>query len=437
MTRTILITLAFLSMTMPSFAALELIPSIEAKLIELFQEKDPIASDQVVLLASRYRKLTARPLPEGEQRRALAELLEQCQRPLPVGLAAGDVGLVPADEAAKALIDGGDRESLREAVRSSLAVLRSLKTATFPFGHKSVRKTDVIATLEAFAKLEASEPDPGKLAAKIAKAFDVYRSPGLPGSGDVLYTGYHEPMYEGALEADARHRWPVYREPKTIGIPNEKFSRGEVAAGALKGKGLEIVWFADPLDAYLLEIQGSGFVKLADGRYVRIQFAAKNGQAYKSLGKTMVREGLLKPWEMDIPSIRRVLAEKPDKLRPMLDSNPSQIYFRSSILEEAPERSNLVGQRSVACDNGYFPRGLVGFAALERPAFGADGRLSGWAPHRRFILNHDTGSAIRGPGHIDLYWGHSAEASRLAGSTKDPGALFYLLRKGTALAPRR
>lgn len=427
-------------MSSPVLAAIDsdLIRSLESKLIELFQEKDPIASDQVVLLASRYRKLCARPLAtEAEQKAALAQLLEGCRRPLPVGVAPGDVTRVAPADAAAILVDGGDRASLAAAVASSLATLRKLRVATLPFGRKAVKRADLIDTLEKLARLIGAEPDAAKLAAAVAKGFDVYRSPGLPGSGDVLFTGYHDPLFEGALERDDAHRWPVYREPKTAGIPNERYSRAQVAAGALAGKGLEIVYLKDPLDAYLLEIQGSGIVQLADGRHVRVAFAGKNGQAYRSLGKTMVREGLLKPWEMDIPSIRRVLAQRPDQLRPMLDANPSQVYFKGTVVAEPPRRLPYVGQRSVACDNGYFPRGAIGFAALERPSFGADGRVAGWVAHRRFIANHDTGAAIRGPGHIDLYWGHDAEAARVAGSLKDAGELYYILGKGTALVPRR
>lgn len=424
----------------PAFAAIDsdLIRSLESRLIELFQEKDPIASDQVVLLASLYRKLCARPLAsEAAQQAALSRLLEDCRRPLPVGVPPGDVTRLAADEARALLVDGGDRESLAAAVAGSLATLRKLKVATLPFGAKAVRRADLIATLEAFARVIDSEPDAARLAAAVAKGFDVYRSPGLPGSGDVLFTGYHDPLFAGALARDERHRWPVYREPRTVGIANERYTRAQVAAGALAGKGLEIVWLADPLDAYLLEIQGSGVVQLADGRHVRVEFAGKNGHAYRSLGKTMVREGLLKPWEMDIPSIRRVLAQRPDQLRPMLDANPSQVYFKGTVVTEPPRRLPYVAQRSVACDNGYFPRGAVGFAALERPAFGPDGRFAGWVAHRRFIANHDTGAAIRGPGHIDLYWGHDAQAARVAGSLKDAGALYYVLRKGTTLVPRR
>jgi len=403
--------------------------AIEARLEALFQEKDLLASDHAVLLASRYRRWKIEQRPEAE----LAALLAKCQAPPPHEGAYGDLTRVAAPPA---LADGGDPEALKIAVAWALAAARRDTRRTLPFGKHAVRRADLVASIELFADLLARSHDGADLARRVAAAFDVYRSPGLAPSGDVLYTAYHDPVFEGREKPDARFRWPAYALPSRAGIANERFSRAEIARGALRGHGLELVWLGDPLDAFLLEVEGSGLVRLPDGRHVKLEFAGKNGKPYRSLGKTMVRMGMMKPWEMSVPAIRQALAREPARLQEVLDTNPCQVFFRATMLPGAPAALDYVAERSVACDQGYFPRAGIGFALLERPEPGPDGGPARWVPHRRFIVNQDAGAAIRGPGHIDLYWGHDPSSGAVAGLMREPGALFYLLKKGTTLLAR-
>lgn len=391
---------------------------IEARLAALFNEKDVLASDHAVLLATHYRRALDAGGPDLDAK--LERLAVLCDAPPPVNPPPGELAKV----AAPLLVDGGDRASLDTALGWALAAARKETKTWLPFGLAQVRRTDLIASLELFAELARDVADPRDLAQEVAARFDVYRSPGLAPSGDVLYTAYYDPVFKGTLKADRTHRYPVYRTPASIGLDNTRWTRAEVARGALGGKGLEIAWLDDPLDAYLLEIEGSGLIELPDGTCVKCEFAAKNGQPYRSLGKAMVRAGMVKPWEMSIPAIREAFAREPGRIREMFDLNPSQIYFKATHLSQPPRKLEYTGQRSVACDQGYFPRAGIGFALLERP----DGQ-----PHHRYIVNQDTGSAIRGPGHIDLYWGHAHAAGEIAGRMREPGALFYFLKKGTPL----
>ena len=406
---------------------------IEARLTALFQATDVLASDHAVLLATHYRRALAATVTPAARADLLAKLLERCNAPPPLQQPPGDLVRVPAP----ALVDDGAHDTLEEALRWAINATRKETRTVLPFGRRGVKRKDLLASLELFARLVATTPDSRELARKVAAQFDTYRSPGLAPSGDVLYTAYHAPIFDGRLKPDARYRWPVYAEPRTVGLANERYARADVARGALSGRGLELAYLADPMDAYLLEIEGSGLVQLPQGRCLKVEFAAKNGQPYKSLGKTMVRLGMITPWEMSIPAIRHAFAREPKRLRETLDTNPSQVYFKATLLDEVPRTLDYVPQRSVACDQTYFPRAGIGFALLERPDVKPDGEQVGWVPHHRYIINQDTGSAIRGAGHIDLYWGHDVTSGNVAGSTREPGALFYFLKRGTALVARR
>lgn len=408
--------------------------AVENRLEALFQEKDVLASDHAVLLASRYRRLLIEPRPAAQRHAELEALLAKCNEPPPQGPQKLDVTRV---KDAPLLVDAGDRATLLAAVQWAVEAVRADARATLPFGRRAVRRKDLLASLELFARLVRTSPDPKELARKVAAAFDVYRSPGLAPSGDVLYTAYHEPVFDGRLKPEGVYRYPVYRDPAAAGIPAAKYSSGEIARGALAGKGLELAWLADPLDAFLLGIEGSGMVQLPDGRCLKLEFASKNGHPYRSLGKTLVRMGVLKPWEMSIPAIRQAFRREPGRVREWLDTNPSQVFFKPTMLERVPERMEYTAQRSVACDQGYFPRGGIGFALLERPDVGPDGAIQRWLPHHRYIVNQDTGSAIRGAGHIDLYWGHSPDSGTAAGSMREPGELYYFLKIGTPLVDVR
>ena len=414
-------------------SAVDLQHRIEERLAALFAEKDLRLSDHAVLLASRYRKLLIEPMAEDARRGALERLLARCDAPAPRGDVQEDLARV----AAPALVDGGSRASLKAALAWALSAARKDKRERLPFGRRTVKRTDLVASIALFAELVERTPDPAELMKVLAASFDVYRSPGLAPSHDVLFTAYHDPVFEGRLTPDATFRWPAYAPPSRAGLANERYSRADVARGALAGKGLELVYLGDPLDAFLLEVEGSGLVHLPDGRCVKLEFAAKNGKPYASLGKAMVRLGYLKPWEMSVPAIRQYLRREPSKLRATLDLNPCQVYFRATMLPEVPRTLEYIAERSVACDQTYFPKAGIGFALLERPVPGPDGGPARWVPHARFIVNHDTGAAVRGPGHIDLYWGHARDSGEVAGLMREPGELYYFLKKGTPLSQRR
>jgi membrane-bound lytic murein transglycosylase A len=415
--------------------ALSATSAMEASLAAHFH-KTPARTPVEKRLEAQYRMVLANPkLLPAERRRELFEILESLAGRLAVPGQA-DLMLTSSADAPR-FLDDGDRAQLKSAVEWAIANLKRRKDEVLPFGGRFVKRADLLATMEDFHALIASGLSNEQLDAQVRARFDVYRSPGRFGYGGVLYTAYNDPVFEGSLTPDATHRFPIYKAPASSGISNERFDRGQIIGGALKGKGLELAWLKHPAEAYLFELEGSGLIKLADGRTMRIEYAASNGRKFQGLGAQAERNGLLAPMEIAAAKGRNVYLEKPELALKELARNPRVIFFDGQVVAPQAVQSSLdlFPGRSVATDLDYFPRGGLGFVWLDRPSeFTAENKKpSSYQSLARFIVNHDTGNAIRGPGRIDIYWGADQTAQLAAGQLRQPGSLFSFLKKGTSL----
>ncbi|MEC8493452.1 MAG: MltA domain-containing protein, partial [Planctomycetota bacterium] len=184
---------------------------------------------------------------------------------------------------------------------------------------------------------------------------------------------------------------------------------------------LEIVWLADPIDAYIAHVNGSAFVELEDGSIARFGYAGKNGRPYTSLGKALIEDGEVPAEEMSLASIRRWAKRNARKVDGYLARNESYVFFtpiegnpRGSLNLEVTER------RSLATDKTLFPRGALCFVEAELPS--PSGPAS---PFRQLMLDQDTGGAIRTAGRADIYLGVGPRAERLSGATRSEGQLYY------------
>ena len=199
----------------------------------------------------------------------------------------------------------------------------------------------------------------------------------------------------------------------------------------LAGKDLEIAWLKDPVDVAFLQIQGSGRLQLKQGGSMGVGYAAKNGRPFRSIGRYLLDKGLLSREELSMQRIRRFLAEHPEMLDEVLNHNPSYVFFR--VLGDGPVVGNisvpLTPGRSLALDYRLFPKGALAFITLEKPVIGDMGEITGWKNFSRFVLNQDTGGAIRGAGRADLFWGSGSYAEVAAGHTKHDGDLYILIKK--------
>ena len=262
-----------------------------------------------------------------------------------------------------------------------------------------------------------------------------------------LFTGYYEIELQGSITSDETYNVPVYRKPPdhvTVdlgefdpalsgrsfvgrvdgGRLKPYFARGDIQGGVLAGKGIELVWLKDPLDAFMLHVQGSGRVTLADGRTTRIGFAAHNGYPYDSIGRALIERGELEAHAASWPNIRAWLQANPAKAADLLAVNRRYIFF-GEITGEGPVGAQgvaLTPGRSLAVDTRYIPLGLPLWLDTTMPGENTE-------PLRRLMLAQDTGSAIKGPVRGDFFWGTGDGALEYAGRMKSRGRYYLLLPK--------
>lgn len=280
------------------------------------------------------------------------------------------------------------------------------------------------------------------------RAYRLNPGPGREG----LITGYYEPLLYGSTVRSERFRWPLYKRPDNLLTVDLSSLYPELKGRPLRGRlegnrvvpyhsradiggarnplaGNELVWVDDPLEAYLLQVQGSGRVQMPDGSQIAVGYADQNGHPYRSLGGRLIELGLLKREEVTLSRIREWLAAHPEELNALLDSNPSYIFFtQRDVSADGPLGSlgvPLAPNRSVAVDASFVPMGSPVWLDSVMP----DGSTL-----QRLTLAQDTGGAIKGAARADLFIGQGAEAGRLAGEMKQPGRLYVLLTKTQAAA---
>ncbi len=350
--------------------------------------------------------------------------------------------------------DDMDPESLILALKRNTEYLNRLDpNKLFYYGPHKFTCQQIKESQEAFIKLITKNLDHNQLNKKIRKNFQVYRAAGRVGNNKVLFTGYFEPIFDGSLVPDDTFKYPLYKKPddlvkidlslfsnkfkgqKIIARIEEKrvlpyYSRYQIEVeNMLKGRNLEIAWLKDPVDVAFLHIQGSGRLRLPDSKTISVGYQASNGRPYRSIGRYMFDKGFLTLEQISMQSIRKYLSENPHVTRDVLDHNQSYIFFR--ILEDGPLGSMnipVTPGRSLALDTSLFPQGALAFISCEKPIVNDQGKITGWKKFSRFVLNQDTGGAIKGAGRADLFWGSGPYAELAAGHMKHDGELYVLIK---------
>ena len=346
-------------------------------------------------------------------------------------------------------------DSLVLALERNLEYLHRLDPEKiFHYGPDKFTCRQVLESQETLLSLIKESPDPDKLNKEVRKLFRVYRATGRVGNSKVLFTGYFEPIFDGSLTPDDTFKYPIYRKPDDLvkidlSLFNKKFKGRSIVARieenqvmpyysrhniemekALQGRNLEIAWLKDPVDIAFLHIQGSGRLRLPDGNTVSVGYKASNGHPYRSIGRYMLDKGFMKREQMSMQGIRAYLAEHPDIINEVLDHNPSYVFFH--ILDRGPLGSISVPVtpgRSLALDSRLFPKGALAFMKCNKPVVNDQCEITKWKEFSRFVLNQDTGGAIKGAGRADLFWGSGPYAETAAGHMQHDGMLYILIKK--------
>jgi len=357
---------------------------------------------------------------------------------------------LPPASAPTLMGDDLDAESLRAAIRHSLAYLERLPPDRIVgVEPRELTAAEVRRSLIAFEQLLSRWSCRECLAREIAARFEWIPSHADPEMSKVLFTGYYQPVIEGSLVATEDYRFPIYAKPldlmvaesaqngeRSVGRMEQEglvpyYTRREIdALGALKGRGLEIAWVKDSIDVFFLHIQGSGIVRLPDGGQVSVGYAAQNGLPYRSIGRLLIDNGKIAKEAMSMQRLRQYLNDNPQERDEIFAYNESYVFFR--VVAGGPLGSlevPVTAGRSIATDYRLFPKGALALVETEIPVIDAAGRLAGWRPMRRLMLNQDTGGAIRGLQRADIYFGTGEEPGGLAGYMNRPGRMFFLVLK--------
>ncbi|WP_373235485.1 murein transglycosylase A [Cohaesibacter celericrescens] len=273
-----------------------------------------------------------------------------------------------------------------------------------------------------------------------------------------LLTGYYQPQFEGRRTPDADFCHPLYKRPGDLipisskqalaaGFTKETsfareteqglafhLSRSEIMAGGLDGLGLELVWLKDPLDVYIIHIQGSARIVLEDETILRVAFDGKSGHPYQSLGKILIKKGIFSADTITMDGLMAYIKALGDAGSKLLAENPSYIFFKQvqsdgNKLVQDPDQGPvaaagipLVAMRSMAVDRHRHTFGLPFWLQTNLPS-GENEQT----PFNQLVFAHDTGSAITGAARGDLFVGTGAQAGQLAGRLQQQTAFFCLM----------
>ncbi len=281
------------------------------------------------------------------------------------------------------------------------------------------------------------------------RAFTPFAA-GDNGEAEGLFTGYYEPELHGSRRPGGRYTVPLHGRPADLvtvdlGLFKAEWrgqritgrldggslrpypTRAEIAAGALGNAQSEIVWVDNPVDAFFLQVQGSGRILLEDGSVLRVGYAAQNGHPYVAIGRELVARGAMAREQVSMQSIRAWLADNPAEAATLMNLNPSYVFFRE-LDGDGPIGSQgvaLTPGRSLAVDRAFLAMGLPVWLDAEDP-------LDPAARVRRLMVAQDTGGAIRGPVRGDVFWGHGDEAAERAGRMRSRGRYWILMPRATA-----
>ncbi|MFQ5482578.1 MAG: MltA domain-containing protein [Nitrospinaceae bacterium] len=354
----------------------------------------------------------------------------------------------------RTLVDDMDPASLKQAIHNQLAAMwEQDPDRQVPLGHRTVSVGRLQRTLIALEALLDRGLSPEQFSREVREKFHIYPA-GRRRDHTTLLTGYYTPVIPASRVRTPKFTLPLYRKPhpyqmhlygydqarRTNGdygfhlVATSNFSpltRRDIDGGkALQEKNLEVAWLADDLDRYFLHIQGSGYLQFEDGTRQAVQYMGSNEMAYRSVGQLMIDEGVITTRDGSMQGIKRYFKNHPQDIPKYLHQNPRYIFFNLSHRQPVGSGgAELIAGRSIATDKRIYPAGGLVFLQARKPILNQRDEIVGWKPFSRFVLDQDTGAAIRGEGRGDLYFGVGHRAGVAAGHYMERGKIFYLVLK--------
>jgi membrane-bound lytic murein transglycosylase A len=333
--------------------------------------------------------------------------------------------------------NGGDKAYLLRAIDHSL---RYLDTAAASAAYQNyavpgITRDRVRRSLVRFRALVQSATSSQMLAAAVKREFVFYQSVGKDKQGTVDFTGYYEATYRASRVPTAEYRYPLYRVPPGFANwpqPHPTRLQLEGADGLKPGKlrGLELVWLRDRLEAFLVQVQGSARLTLPDGKVMTIGVAGKTNYPYTSIGKELVKAGKVKLEDLSLPFLTQYFQTYPAELNDYIPRNQRFIFFTETY--GAPATGSLgipvTAERSIATDKSLMPPGALALIQTRLPYYNPQNVLE-FQTVSHFVLDQDTGGAIKSPGRVDIFMGTGTQAKEKAGLVNTPGQLYYVLLK--------
>lgn len=293
--------------------------------------------------------------------------------------------------------------------------------------------------------------DEASIKAFFEQRFNPWQITTNTGSDTGLVTGYYEPLLKGSLNpkegsapfygvpdnllvVDLAKQYPDLKGKRLRGridgvrtvIPY--WTRQEIAEGKIANNAKVLAWADDAVEAFFMEVQGSGRIQLEDGTIVRLGYADQNGHPYKSIGKWLIDKGELTADQASMQSIQAWAKANPQRLQEMLNANPSVVFFKYLSGNDGPIGAlnvPLTDEASAAIDPKFVPLGSPIYLSTTRP--------NDSLPMNRLIHAQDTGGAIAGPIRVDYFWGFGHQAGQLAGKMKQKGQVWLLWPKNMPL----
>ena len=353
----------------------------------------------------------------------------------------------------KVFIDDLDQASLKKVI------LNQLKTMEFIDPSKTQRLGDLMVTngwlketLVSFLNLTNENLPPNEFSQRLREEFIIHRV-GKGKRKKILFTGYYAPMMKASRIKTDKYRYPIYKLPKPSSEPQligrskkysirkssapktqawRKYTRKQIDGdGILIDRKLEIAWLSDDVDRFFLHIQGSGQLQFVDGTSMGAHFSGTNDYEFGGLGKRMIKDGVIDLAQGSMQGIKKYFKKHPEDIQKYFFYNKRYVFFKLSD-KGNPRGSGggeLIGGRSIATDKKIYPAGGLAFVQLRKPILNKENEIIKWKNFSRFMVDQDTGNAIRGKGRADFYFGMGDIAGAKAGHFHERGDVFYIVKK--------